>query len=1061
MDSAEWNDRLFAELVLNVGSPGDPLFLYADDDVLAKCSTELMSPENALEDFCRAFNSEGSELRFKRAGRLAREWRNSHYTGPPPFLDALVMTVLAATLPAIGSSSANIYGRQRRLLGLEDVTGGIPPGYEIYVPVLWAAWNAWLQGDGASYGTPTAKTTPHWSNQGWARSQSFIRSRDKEDIYDYFSEAGLSGAQVSAAVLLHDLGEYLGKHSRKNPLLLSRVGDGAYEDEFLAYLPRSLSYWTQEKVAETAQHDLRAVILWNEERNELDLVVDLRPVAGVTGAEVHLIDSSSHTIATDDRYLYLFREPVDTELWFAETLRAWPLNERLTVGWTPKRVYLMSSDSNFGWIESAEVSTFAPQRVLAHDDVCLELLEIGVTGQLSSSPITGWSWIEDAHFGEAPLAALNELLDLSPAARRPRISSLSDGLQLGAGHLYLEGGEPDLAVAEPSLLMSVHVDGRNRLADLLPWVDREGTAVLRLARLYLEPGAHVVELVTTSGTSSHNLRLAAPRRRKGHWFEDSKYERLDQSIGSGEPLGFATHSTADLSESLLFRAGAAAFAILPNGRTFTIGLATNTPPWVDALVPDTSPLERLLETGEIVIPDHHGQFDLVYRKLRQGPWRNLNLNQPEVGDTFPSIAVTELTESNEEFLDFLLGASVKGPGAIATQLRERAMSSMANSRRTPKLALAPRISPRHVDRRNDVRIGITSVLNPYNDFLEWLSELDDGYCSLPKARQVFDWLWVRSDLPSPAPNFVYEVLTRLEQLGHVIIERQTRRLWIAPTVLAVLPNARSLRVLTGARPTELLAILRDSDDDLPDGAASELVQNLTYHQVRQTNISGTPNGPDTYLVQLASNTKNAPVQSTSDQYSELAIWNETGFSWSLLNSIETMAERLDGEHEFGLVAGAKLHIWNASVTHSLSGSWRSLDRLPNDGKHFLRITVGFSTRYAWWEPTGSGLSDTGWPFGRWAFQAARTAKPIVFHSAATRQLLVPDGIPLPPLVAKALTARTGILPRVAKLGAAQGRDSSIAYNVFENISIPFALKTTSILGQSSAQIDLHEGLRYE
>lgn len=1062
MDSAQWNDRLFAELVLNVGSPDDPLFLYADDDVLAKCSAGTMSPEEALDDFCRAFNSEGSEARFKRACRLAREWKNCNYAGPPPFLDALVMTVLAVTLPAIGASAANIYGRQRQLLGLKDTAAGIPPGYEIYVPMLWAAWNAWLQADGAGYGTPTAKTSTHWSNQGWARSQSFIRSRDKEDIYDYFSEAGLGGTHVSPALLLQGLRESLSRHPRKNPPLLARVGDGAYEDEFLAYLPRSLSFWTREKAAETASHDLTALLLWNEESEKLDLVVDLRPVAGVTGTEVRLIDSSPYTVATDDRYLYLYQESIDTELWFKEPLRAWPLNERLTVGWMPKRGYILSSDRDFGWIESVEISTFAPQRVLADDDICLELLEIGVTGVLTSSPIPGWSWIEDAHLSDAPRAALNELLDLVSAARRSRVSSLSDGLPLGPGNLYLEGGEPDLAIAEPRLLETVRVDGRDRLADLLPWSDREGNAVLRLSRLYLEPGEHVAELVTTSGSSTHHFRLEAPKRRTGHWFEDSKYDRVGKSIADGAPLGVATRAIVNPSESLLFRSGAAAFAILPGGKTFNVELSTDAPPWVDALGRNgPSILERLLETGEIVIPDYSGEFDLAYRKLRRGPWRTWNLHQQTAGDSFPGTIVTELTASNEDFLDFLVGTSVEGPGEIPPRLRQLAMSSMSNSARSARPPSGPTRPARRVDIRNDIRMGVLPDPNPYNDFLEWMSELDDGYCSLPKARQVFDWLWVRSDLQSPAPNFVHDVLARLEQLGHVVIERRARRLWIAPTVLATLPNARSLRVLCGGRPTELLAILRDSDDDLPEGAASELVQNLTYQQIRQTNLAGTPVGPDTYLIQLASNTKHAPVQPTSDQYSELAIWNETGFSWRLLDSIETMAERLGGRYPFSLEAGAKLHTWSASVIHDLSGGWRSLDRLPSEGRHFLRVTMGFSMRYGWWEPNGSGLSDVGWEFGRWAFQAAESHRSLVFHKAVSRQLLVPDNIPLPPLVSKALTSRTGILPRIAKRGAAPGRDSSIAFKVFENISIPFAVKTASILGQSSAGIDLNEGLQYE
>lgn len=1063
MRSDEWNERLFAELVVAVGSEGDPLYLYVDDDVLAKCTDGVMEPQEALEDFRQSFNTTDTADRLKRAARQAREWRAGGYVGTPPYIDALAMTVLAATLSPIGASSSNVYGRQRWLFGMADTGAGIPPGYEDWVPVLWRAWNSWLANEGARFGTSTASAEPPMTNQGWARSQSFIRTRDKHDVYEFFESSAAPLQEMSAEQLLEGLTQRLRKHSQRNPKLLARSVDLGYRDEFLAYLPRSLSFWNKESVRATRSQALGAKLLWDKNSFEFDLVVELRSVSGIVGEEVQLVDSSTFTIAAEEKYLYVFGNVTDPILWFSDALVAWPLNSRLTVSWTPRRAYLMEFEALRGWVETTDFSANGQYRILCEDELLLQLEALGVTGRSHTSPIEDWSWIDSPGIPSDNLDLVIALLEISTEARQPRLTGLMDGLPLGSGNIFLESGEPDVVVTT-GIPTSIRVDGVERLLDLPSYVDGQGFERYPISLLALDPGTHQVEIVVEGQNHAHSLRIEAPRGVTGRWLGEEAYLRLAEREPSGEPVGWALVARTTTSQSLLFRRGAAAFAVLNDGTTYEIGLDASLPAWVTRLgLTKAGDLDSLLEIQEVRPSAEAQKFTLLYRSGRSSQWRAIDVSLDSVSEDYPATRVRRLSNSTPELVDFIVSDKVDSTCSSVPlpKLRQAVMNSLASSPppRSPRNALRGDYLP--VRPRNDIELDPTTS-NPFEDFLEWMSELSDGYCSLPKAQRVFEWLWVKSFPGTDVPHFTLVVLQRLQDLGHVHVEKRRRRIWVAPTVLSNVPNGCSLRALAGSRPIEFLDRLRMGDDEAADGPSSDLLQNLTFHRVRQSDASGRPMAPDNVLIQVAVNVGCALDAPAASQYEELAIWTEPNLSSRLIGTIPTMAQRVDGRNQLDVPPRARFYVWQPSLNYLLGGTWRVLDTFPPPNLQFVRISVGFSHHYGWWSEA-TGLSDVGWTYGRWLHESHHRDSQLVLFQSKNRQLMVPDALPLPSEVSKALAARTGFLPRLTAGAVAppHRRAPRVVYRLFENVSQPFAERVVAVLGQSGgAAMTITDGVAY-
>jgi hypothetical protein len=972
VNSDEWNNRLLVELVQQVGTPGDPLFLYVDDDVLAKCTDGQLGPKEAVADFCKAFNTAPSDARFASAARGARRWELSGFDGSPPHMDALAMTVLAATTrPPLGFEG-NIYARQRELLGIHVLEGGAPAGYADYVPGLWKTWNRWLEGPGANYGVPTAAPR-YFAYQGFARSQSFIRPRDKEDIYEFFEQGSLTSGRVpSPSALLDGLTLWLERRPSRNPRLLARASDSDYRDEFCAFLPTSLAFWRGEKELAQLCHDLTGRMLWNPETDHLEIVVNIRDVRGLAGEEVQLLNAEPYTVTSDDSYLYLYDEATDESVWFDDAITAWPLHERLTVSWSPRSSYLFSEVPFFGWVETGRIEPGRHNRILTETDNLPDFVKLGIGGNVEATKVSGWSWLVGAdleHRTSESIDALEEFLHLdTSSSRRPRLSALSDGLPLGAGNRYLEGGEPDIRIGIDDSFERALIDGRDRLKDLLPEVASQQHRRLRLADLALDPGPHTATVLTSSGRSNHNFTVIPPERSVGHWHLKQSFQRLALADSGHGQVGFASYNLPTWSSaSLVFRPGSSAFAIASSGEAFVVSTNATAPEWLElAGFGKEGEIETFIETSEIFLPDTSQGYNLVYRRSAKSRWvvRSHSPRKPE--DRFTATKTSVAPVLPPSMLEFLMADAncIDTDDEVGLSRLRRAI---LNARATNASASAPlRSAPAPVRRpsqrqRFDLALGPSTTANPFNDFLDWMSEQEEGYCSLSKARSVFNWLWMRSYPSVEQPEFTFDVLRRLQDLGHVHVDKAARRLWITPTVLATLPNARSLRVLAGSRAIEFVAKLKSGDDDVADAETSSLLQNMTFHELHQKDPSGIPIGPDVIYVQVASSLETADRHSSA--FESLGIALEANLSVRLIGSLPRLRERIDGRIRTELPLKSRLHTWQEMQGSTLRGRWREISRLPDTGQHFLKVNTGHSTRYTWWNAESGALSRSTGPTG--------------------------------------------------------------------------------------------------
>jgi hypothetical protein len=189
-----WNDALARRHL--VERTGQPLYLYTDDSVLEELGAELGLPADfAPAHFVAAVvASLGASEPFRDWALKARAYQG---TEPPPYLAVLCFLVFVAVERE--TTQFQYYPELNRHLGVAG--GAAPEGFDVHVPLLFEAFNAWLEGPGADHGTPTARSHQHWAYIGWPLSQAVVRPIDRSLLAQLFHAVGLrpgEGLRASA-----------------------------------------------------------------------------------------------------------------------------------------------------------------------------------------------------------------------------------------------------------------------------------------------------------------------------------------------------------------------------------------------------------------------------------------------------------------------------------------------------------------------------------------------------------------------------------------------------------------------------------------------------------------------------------------------------------------------------------------------------------------------------------------------------------------------------------------------------------------------------------------------
>lgn len=1041
MNLSEWNDCVFGEVVERVGRPDDPLYFYVDEDVLSAASGMRFAPAEALEDFRRAFNEKDAAARFGGAITHVAVWQKGERGGIPPFLHILTMSVLGVSLPHRGRSSQNVYGRQNELLGL-PVDGGCPPSYDAAMPVVWSAWNEWLGGPGRQFGTPTARASTARPYQGWPRSQSFIRSLDKEDVLDFFAELPRT-REPDPAQLMTELAAWLRAEPHPNRRLLDRLEDVGYADEFRSFLSSAWRSHIGALAIDRRMTDIPGLVMWDQDEDRFDLVVDSRTSPPLAGEPLQLLDAEPLSVSSSDRFIYLYGNEVSPAEWFDNPLHDWALTPRVVVQREPRDAYVMGFVAGHGWVELTDLQMGAV-RLLIRDDVLRSAQASGLTGAPTVSSLAGWSWIIAPDLSDVDLTALRRLVGLREFESERRKIRLVGGLPMAAGQTFLDQGEPDVVFDPAVTVTEVRVDGRDVLDSLEPVTVGEPpqpTVRLRLADLYLGPGAHAIEAQDRDGRlRSMNIRVVEPTRPRG----------LQHGDGLPRPRSAAStipglRAMPDDSLSLSTRQGAVAFIVSVEGGVWRVPDTTHSR-WVAEADLHGFVSDPLLELADLTLPSDGGAGPYYVLHTRRGSrgrtWRVHKLAAPA---TARRALLTHVDASVRTLLTEFIAAGpddIIDPDHGASTLKKALMARRWEEPRTPR---APRSEH---DDAVPVRVDILrgpSEQNPFNVVLDWVSERTSGEVSLRRASEAFAWAWDRAGAPSRGD--LRYLIDTMDALGHMESEDAYNRIRVAPTVLSRLPRSASLRVLAGARPTRLVESLQSGDSEADTSDAAEDFLGEMVMEVRAQHYAGTPYAPDAYFLRLE-------VESfrISDGASDLGVYLTAGVAEALLDTELTMAVRWERAEPIEQVRGTRYWLWTA-IRHATEqrGRWKPTVELPHTGSHFVKAAMGRKTTYGWLEGASSAIRELGWEFGRWRYEQHAANDHLVLYRPETAQLLVSASMPLPRAVRRALVSLTGLMPRklrVHGVSIAQPRRPTHDYWVFENVDPVISGRVRNILGMT-------------
>lgn len=1058
MNLQAWNEALFRGVVKDVGRPGDPLYFYVDDEVLADISG-IESPDAALEDFTQAFQA----ISFYQSFREAVRWKNSDYRGTPVFLAAMAITVLAVTLEPLGVSANNVYRRQNALLGKKRLSGGMPEEYD-YMRSIWEIWNDYLGGPkGSKYGVPTAKRLGRYSHQGYARSQAFLRHKDKQDINMFLQERGPHiPPDASGSTMVQELRQWLKAQGSRTRL--GRVASSPdFRDELGAILLASRKFVEEEEQARQSGASFVAMPMWDTYESEFHLVVSLEGVKGTQGTTIRDFDLEEHELGAGEKYVFLSSPDSGAEAWLSEPTEQWDLSETWTASWRPPEdgVYFFVEDEDEeAWISKPEPDRAKPTRILVNGLGMTKFGEHKVQLNGASQPVgfepsgtEGHNWVTVGEQSELPADVVASLVGAKAVSSRARQHSLRGGLKL-RGNNYLNGFEPDLVISGEAM-------SRAEAAGRAPQILVNGTDIWRyiggadgetgavwvsLADQTLPPGEHLVEVVVDGKRSTTRLKSTSPKtpalfppikrkHRHEHIVRFSwEYSPKPTVFVVGEDKALRIHPSRPVRYWLQ-----------------TLEQADST---LDAFERyfDSSWLEWLYP----VAGDPGEQVVVLASETGKEPWKvmlrridwDLLRHSPRVGEVTEASGDDLWELFKDDTIHHPVDEEVRKPLARIRRklpMRIRNLPAYRRFRHGSRQDARPPVARR---RRADTSQQI--LQNPYEHWLWWLTEKGDEGVSSPLAESALLWLTKRYGI---AEELDFRAKVReLEALGHV--HRHEGRIHALPASASWLPDSEALVALSGARGEDMIRALETGEAPELGEQENELdaIHVRTFTQSRQLSKgsnSRVPIAPETIYAQLGSRSKTASEQA-----------NALGFqffdpTYRELRSFPDLGEILADESRAMTLSGLPPKIDHFVPRKSApGGGWRrltgGLSTLHTDA--FLRFYTRIGRRYVWWSKDEGLLVDVGWVYGLWGFHQSTGTSDLFAVEPNKDRFAVRAYMPIPTDLERFLVMRSGLLPRVGTRRSDRSRKNAEEWRVYTNVPASIAHLVAAKLGHPWSRV---------
>jgi hypothetical protein len=1006
----DWNDALFERVVEARGQSDLPLILFVDRSTLQEITGDL-DASDAVKSFTRAYAGRYSPGRpFDPNTVGTAGWLEGGAAGIPPFFAALCMSVLAVTEPS-EDQGRGVYMTQNLLLGLPKST--TPPGkYDRDVPFLWRLWNAWLEGRGLPYGTPTASTNPHWKYQGWARSQGKIRDRDRESLFDFFEYSNASGSE-DAVLLGAELKNWLRFHGSSHPGLSQLVADPQQYDLIISMLPRFRSNWIR-KAQLQGRRWAPVQLMVLEEAQSLDLIVNLGESDWLRGETIKTDFQDSELVSANDQLVFLTGKGKNHNVLEG---RQFELSDSIRARWSASPVILLQTWDFEARVEVRHAVWKVEYSALVRSDDTASVVEImrayGAAPERIGEFAAGWDLISPIVYDAARLGTTNG----APPAYVPAIAEapeLSGGLPLGRGALYLERGEPDVVVPSASGGITVCVDDRP-----FHHIDpSDGPTLVRLRDAFLPPGEHRVSI------GDHTLVFvsAAPERIHHTGWRDFR-------TGPGRGLSGAFDSDplcVDLRQSPSLE-----LVVVAND-TAIVGIDTTTipnPRWMTAarISPTTrADLAALVPrglTGKVAY--------LAFRQSKSSRWNIVDV--PRDSRFFGTLPTQQV--------EVTFGGIVASERAKWLNARDPAKFSemflAARTKRKPVGQIATHSLPSAVVPRLDILSEPESYENPYDEFLAWISELEAGTSSLSRAEDVWSWLTTVHSSLQPQSSFG-TMLRKLKSLDHLDIDWRQRKIYLRRSTLTELPNSMGLVSFIGSRPDRVIEALVGGATDDHDPFLASLAQHVVVKRLRLEQ-SGSPVSPDPIYLEL-------------ERYPALQDdLHALGFVWATARQDPTysldavIADALDWPNSWAADRETlKLNHWEYF-------SWET-PTTQSDLGGVGKYSAASGPVFTYKGTNGAREKVVDLETSKWLWARDNWPEGLISYRPRTGLMLIPSVLSLPLALERAVVGRSSLLPRRIRHIRPQPSSPLTSYFAYENSNLASAENIARALGLPNAEI---------
>lgn len=1013
MNLDEWNTALFEEVRARA-NPRQRLYLYVDRDILSRISE--LAPVDAVDDFASAFRVASGTEPFRRAAEHAIRWRMRGYPGDPAFVAHLAMTVLAVTEEPVGARHG-IYARQNLLLGLPAIAAE-PPGYGDDVPKLWSVWNSWLDGPGAMLGRSTAKTHPHWTLQGWARSQALVRFTDRLRIEDFLEDSDPGRELVPT---LFDLITWLRYRGSAGADMLERFGDQPSQSILSDVLDDEVTRWHREGPRTRAAGVTRALLHYDDWTGTFRGAVTVD--ATRAGSRVDVGEDEPRFLDEHDDVVLVAAPGLAYHLLRFGVEHALTDEWRIHIG--GEALYVMRDDPSVdGRLQCRSISGPSVVHVLVQtsgvDELAASLRNAGIQPEARPCEIDGWTWLESIRLAPDQLEVLR-LLGLARSAPAPDRVELTGGLPVGRS-TYLVGGEPDLRASTDSVV----VDGVQQAT-------RDGH--LRLAGLGLGPGHHTV--MTSAGAVSFRtfdfLRemadgggLSRPVRDPGDGV--LRFDDATRSSASTASLAGAVLTGIESPEPIVMRRPPRAECLIVGESGDVVEISPAPPAWMRAI--GLSPLTvDVLNAIRSTVPD------AVCFMVRFGPRNTKHAVAIPPGTTLspgrrasrprPDLVCELVTDNQWQWTG---PADPRARSSLAKALRNTVPQRAGGTSTWPPAGCAVEIRP-------DVVPGRLPD-NPYDDILTWLSERENGRATNTDFAQAWSWLCRRYRQADAARGWRLAVRT-LGALGHVERDYARQQIAIAPAALAALPSAAGLHVLTGARPVRLVERMDDPDDD--DGCVAAAVACWTLQSRTPVRRDGRPVGPCAVYAEWVSRDR----ETVTKGLARLGVTVVGQIAGTLLATQPSLGAALETGQRLSMSPSREPLLWSRTA----SGQWEWFKRDDDAVRGLYWYRLKGQDVYAWRTGPGADLVEVDPAVGMWMGRESWGYTQLLDYDPIGRRLFTPPSAPLPDLVARSLTLRTGLPPALVDNVLDDTHVDGTARLVYENVDQRTATHVSRLLGQ--------------